>query len=281
MSDLQSHPNTRCVRKACDALGILYKTHDAYGNFVAVGLDPIKYFVNASAPFNNGAIDKICRDKAFSYRLLKDAVRTPRTKGYFDPYPEDPQYQGYVVEQSYEAIADAIVQEFSLPVIVKMNSGLKGRNVYLCEDRSEVLAAIETIFNHKLPSSDYVALAQEYVPPTREYRTVVFKGEVVLVYEKDLSDATFTGNLSPFHYEGARAVPVEDAVVTGRIQGAVDGIFPVLDLEFGGIDLIEDEAGELHVIELNTHPGFSYFVRDNGDQALVAMYEYILRQLRR
>lgn len=280
MSELQSYPNTRCVRRACDALGIPYRVHDAYGNFVALDLDPVRYFVNASTPFNNSAVDKICKDKEFSWKLLKDVVRTPRTKGYFDPYPQDSQYAGYVVEESYEAIADSMVQEFSLPVIVKMNSGLKGKNVYLCRDAAAVLTAITTIFNHELPSSDYVALAQEYIPPKREYRAVVFRGKLVLLYEKDISSATFNGNLSPLHYENARAVLVDDVTVRSRVEEAIAGIFPVLDLEFGGIDLIEDEAGSLHVIELNTHPGFTFFVKDNGDEPLVAMYERILRELR-
>lgn len=280
MSDRHSYPNTRCVRKACDALGILYRTHDAYGNFVAVGSDPVRYFVNASTPFNNDAVDKICKDKEFAWRLLKDAARMPRTKGYFDPFPEDPQYASYVTESSYEAIADSIVGEFPLPVIVKMNSGMKGRNVFLCEDRAQVLAAVETIFNHELPSSDYVALAQEYVRAKKEYRAIVFRGEVVLLYEKDITNATFADNLSPLHYEHAQAVLTTDPDTVARMQAAVAGIFPVLDLGFGGIDLIEDEAGELHIIELNTHPGFSYFVRDNGDEPLVAMYERILGALK-
>ena len=276
---MSDHPNTRCVRKACDALGIPYQTHDAYGNFVAVGLDPVRYFVNAATPFNNGAVDKICKDKAFAAGLLKEVTRTPRTRGYFDPYPQDPQYAGYVVEKSYEEIADSILGEFPLPVIVKMNSGLKGKNVYLCKDRTEVLRAVETIFNHELPSSDFVALAQEYIAPKREYRAVVFRKKVLLVYEKDISGATFIGNLSPFHYENARAAQVTDPAVITRVRESIGGMFAVLDLEFGGIDLIEDNAGTLHVIELNTHPGFNYFVRDNGDGPLVAMYENILRQL--
>jgi hypothetical protein len=273
---MSDHPNTRCVRKACDALGIPYTTHDDYGNFVAVELDPVRYFVNAATPFNNGAIDKICKDKEFTWKLLKDTIRMPRTKGYFDPFPEDPLYTSYVTEPSYEAIADAIVREFSLPTIVKMNSGLKGKNVYLCESREEVLGAVSAIFNHRLPSSDYVALAQEYIPPQREYRAIVFRREVLLVYEKDVSGATFIGNLSPLHYENAHTVLIQDTKVIDRIAEAFADAYPVLDLEFGGIDIIEDEQGTLHIIELNTHPAFNYFVKDNGDEPLVALYRKIL-----
>jgi glutathione synthase/RimK-type ligase-like ATP-grasp enzyme len=279
MSDSQSHPNTRAVRTACDRLGIPYHIHDTHGNFVSVDLEPVRFFVNSSVPFNNGAVDKICKDKEFTWKLLKDVVRTPRTKGYFDPFPQDPQYVGYVVEPSYDAITDSILREFSTPMIVKMNSGSLGKNVYLCTDRAEIQTAVTRIFDHHAPSSDYVVLAQEYIPSKKEYRALVFRKKIVLLYEKDISEATFTGNLSPLHYENAHARLVEDESFIRKAEVAISGIFPVLDLEFGGIDLIEDNSGELHVIELNTQPGLAYFVKDNGDEPIVRMYEGILGQL--
>lgn len=279
MADRYTHPNTRCVRAACDRLGIPYRVHDEHGNFVSVALDPVRFFVNAFTPFNSSSVDKICKDKEFAWRLLKDAARMPRTKGYFDPYPQDARYAGYVAEPSYAAIADSIVREFGLPVIVKMNSGALGTNVYLCRGRGEALAAVTAIFNHEAPASDYVAIAQEYIRGVKEYRAIVFREEVLLLYEKDISDATFVGNLSPLHHENAHAVLVTDTALVQRVQDAVTGIFALLPLEYGGIDLIEDAAGAFHIIELNSHPGLHHFVKDNGDEPVVRMYERILRQL--
>jgi len=275
----QSHPNTRAVRAACDRLGITYQIHDAYGNFVSINTSPIRFFANSSVPFNSGSIDKICRDKEFTWKLLKGVIRTPRTKGYFDPFPNDPQYLGYVVEPSYEAITDSILKDFSLPVIVKMNSGSLGKNVYRCTNREEILAAVTRIFDHTGPDSDFVVLAQEYIPMKKEYRALVFRKNVVLLYEKDITGATFIGNLSPLHYENAHARHIEDKSFIQKVQDAVSGIFPKLDLEFGGIDLIEDESGELHIIELNSQPGLAYFVKDNGDEPVIRMYEKILKTL--
>lgn len=277
MADHYTHPNTRCVRTACERLDIPFKVHDEYGNFISVTLDPVRFFVNAFTPFNSSSVDKICKDKEFTYRLLKDVARMPRTKGYFDPHPQDARYESYVVEASYEAVAESIVRDFGLPVMVKMNSGALGTNVYLCTMSDDVLIAVKTIFNHDLPSSDFVALAQEYIKGVKEYRAIVFRGEVLLLYEKDISNATFTGNLSPLHYENSHAVLVTDAALLRRVQGAIAGIFPVLPLEYCGIDLIEDSTGEFHIIELNSHPGLHHFVKDNGDEPVVQMYEYILK----
>jgi glutathione synthase/RimK-type ligase-like ATP-grasp enzyme len=275
-----SYVNTRCVRAACDRLGIPYSTHDPYGNFVSVNLDQQHFFVNASAPFNTSSVDKICKDKDFTSKLLSDAVRMPKSHGYFDPYPIDEQYAGYVTEGNYDSIAADVAERFGFPVIIKMNAGQKGNNIFLCKDQAEARVAFAKIFDHSSPSHDYVALAQEYIAPKKEYRVIVFKGEIVLTYEKDISDAKFVGNLSPLHYENAKAILIPDQELLARLQSCIDPLFPKLDLEFGGVDIIENDAGEHYVIELNTHPGFSYFVRHNGEEALVQMYEQILKSLR-
>lgn len=276
-----SHVNIRCLRAACDKLGIPYTMHDAYGNFVSVDLEKPYFFVNAATPFNSSAVDKICKDKEFSWRLLHDTVTMPKTKGYFDPHPASDEYAGYVKEESSELIADDIINEFSLPVIIKMNSGQKGKNVFLCEDRVEILTALTSIFDHTSPAHDYVALAQDYIQPKKEYRVIVFRKEIVLAYEKDISGATFIGNLSPLHYENAKAVLINDPELIGRMQNTIDPIFNLLDLEFGGIDIILGTDDSLHVIELNTHPGFTYFVKDNEEEVLVEMYTKILQELKK
>ena len=268
-----SYVNTRCVREACDRLGLPYTIHDKYGNFFSVDLDRPYFFANSATPFNNSAVDKICKDKEFAWKLLHESVSMPKTKGYFDPFPADDQYAGYVRETSYEEIADDIAKEFSFPVILKMNAGQKGNNVFLCKDRAEILMAVTKIFDHESSSHDYVALAQEYIKPKKEYRVIVFRKKIILAYEKDISEATFIGNLSPLHYENAKAIVIEDVA---PLQKSIDPLFSKLDLEFGGIDIIETENGELSVIELNTHPGFSYFTKDNGDEPLIQMYEKIL-----
>jgi glutathione synthase/RimK-type ligase-like ATP-grasp enzyme len=56
-------------------------------------------------------------------------------------------------------------------------------------------------------------------------------------------------------------------------------IYELLELNYGGLDIIEDAAGALRLVEINSRPGFSYFVRDNGREPLVKMYEMILTSL--
>ncbi|MDB4991789.1 MAG: Glutathione synthase/RimK-type ligase, ATP-grasp superfamily [Parcubacteria group bacterium] len=271
--------NTRCIRAACERLGLTYQIHDTYGNFLSVELEKPYFFVNFSTPFNNGSVDRICQDKEFSWLLSHDIIRTPRTKGYFNPQPADVAYSAYIDHLDCESITREIVQNFSLPVIVKMNSGREGKNVFLCSGAEEIQSALEKIYDHNSSTYDYVAIAQEYILKEKEYRVIVFRGEVLLVYEKDCSAGTFVGNLSPLHYENAVARHIDEPQLILRMQEFIAPLIVKVDLEFAGLDVILDKENRLHLLEMNSRPGFSYFVRDNGEEKLIQMYERILKSM--
>jgi len=203
----------------------------------------------------------------------------PKTKGYFDPCPKDVKYTDYVAQPNYEAITESICSEFSFPLIVKMNSGQQGTNVFKCSTKEEVSSALAAIFDHNSQHYDFVALAQEYIQPKAEYRVIVFRGKVLLAYEKNIESATFVGNLSPLHYENATAIQIQDIELLQRLQECVAPIFPILNLEFTGIDIILGTDNQLYIIELNSRPGFTLFEKDNSDEPLVLMYEKILSEL--
>jgi glutathione synthase/RimK-type ligase-like ATP-grasp enzyme len=267
----------KCLRAACERLGISYSIHDDHGNFLRIDSGVPKYFVNYGTPFNDDAISKICKDKEFTYRLLKDAVRMPVTKAYFDPQFGRKEYEKYVREESVQIITDDILKSFALPMIVKMNAGTRGTNVFLCHDEAQVANAVREIYRKDSSDYDYMALAQDYVRIKKEYRVVVFKQEIVLVYEKDFSGARFVGNLSPLHQENAKAVLVTDDSLIRALSEFIQPIFGLLDVEFAGLDILLDEDDQFVLLELNSKPGFSYFVRDNGEEPLVKMYERVLQ----
>lgn len=272
--------NTRCLMAACGRVGIAFRIHDEYGNVVSFARGGREYFfVNFTTPFNNDAVSRLCKDKEFSYRLLKGVVRTPRTRGFFDPDYADERFDRYKKEKQSADIAREIASLFPFPVIVKMNAGTRGINVYKCARTEEVERALAAIFKKDSRYYDYIALGQEYIPPAREFRVVVFRGKVLLAYEKDISQARFVGNLSPLHYEGARAVHLTDATALGRFAEFLAPALRVIPAEFSGCDIIEDARGNLHLLELNTSPGFYHFTKDNGEELLVRLYENILRML--
>lgn len=271
--------NMRCLMEACKRVGAPFRIHDEFGNVVSVQRGTEYFFVNFTMPFNNDAVSRICKDKEFAYRLLKSVVRMPDTLGFFDPAYDDERFAQFKKEKSIGEIAEKILTTFSLPTIVKMNAGTRGTNVYKCESEDEVERSLTAIFNKISRHYDYVALGQEYIPPAREFRVIVFRKKVLLAYEKDISHAHFVGNLSPLHWEGARAVHVIDTSALAEFEKFLLPICDKVPVEFCGADIIEGAQGGLHLLELNTMPGFYLFAKDNGEEPIVQMYERILRML--
>ena len=97
--------NIKALRRACEELNITYKSLDVNGNFIVVpsseNVDLI--FSNSSTPFNTEVAAKVCRDKHFSYLLLNEVIKMPKSFGFLSPDVEE-QWQKYVTHTSYEEI---------------------------------------------------------------------------------------------------------------------------------------------------------------------------------
>lgn len=269
----------RCLVKACRELGIEPDFLDDNRNFVRVraGGRPY-YFINFTSPIGRQDILRICRDKAFTHRLIRDRIRTPRTRDYLDPLCRK-EYRKYAPLPSHAAIIEDMTAGFEFPMVVKRNQGTRGRNVFLCRSRRDVENAVAAVFDPRTKTYDYVVLAQEWIPNAVEYRLIWMDGEIPLVYRKDTAGASFAGNLSPLHWEHARAVPADDPGLLKRFQTFLAPLPDILELGFSGLDILQDEAQRLWLLEINSQPDFALFIRDNGDDRIVTIYRRLLQRL--
>jgi len=271
----------RCLKRACRELGIRFEVLDDNPNFVKVFMGKrVYYFIQFTSPFGRPDILRICRDKAFTHRLIRDRIRTPRTRDYLDPLCRR-EYRKFAKFPSHDAIVDDIAAGFDFPVVVKRNQGTRGRHVFLCRDREDVAAAVAAVFDPHTKTYDYVALAQEWISQADEYRLIWFEGEIPLVYRKDIGRARFAGNLSPLHWENARAVPVDDPGLIGRFRDFLAPLPEILDLRYSGLDILVDGRDRPWLLEINSQPDFALFIRDNGDERIVALYRRLLESLSR
>jgi Glutathione synthase/Ribosomal protein S6 modification enzyme (glutaminyl transferase) len=97
----------------------------------------------------------------------------------------------------------------------------------------------------------------DYIPTAMEYRVQVFRDDIIKVHEKRLeTEAANAGNYTPHIRNHQKqwvfcnprtAVPND---VTDYSRQAVDA----LGLDFGAVDVIEDEHGNIYVLEVNTAP---------------------------
>jgi glutathione synthase/RimK-type ligase-like ATP-grasp enzyme len=265
--------------QACDRLRIAYKAYHGSGNLLEIAHAGRSYlFANWATPLNDHAMAQVCLDKEYFYRLAHTHIRMPRTAGYVNPHCA-PKNQVYVEFPTVAAIGEDIMASFDLPVIVKRNRGTTGINVFVCRSAAEIQARLETIFNLASNNFDYVALAQEHITIASEYRVLYLDGELIFAYEKNIDGATFTGNLSPLHWQGAHAIIADDPIMLERIRAACAPLFSQVPLRFCGLDIALDADGQLWLIEANSSPGFDLLVRDGGGPHVVQLYERMLRSL--
>ncbi|MBD2243533.1 YheC/YheD family protein [Nostoc sp. FACHB-888] len=271
--------NVLLLLKACEKLNINYEIIHPTENLVKIKLNNKQhYFCNYSTPLINQAVAQIIKDKEYTYHILKQKVKLPQTVGFLSPFC-DLQYKIYLKFPSFQDIILEVKDKFEIPVIIKRNSGSGGSNVFLCHNIDEIETALKEIFNINNKKYDYVAIAQEYIDIKSEYRAVFLNKQLVLLYEKDITNAKFTGNLSPLHWDGAKAKYINDPQILSEIANFAKPIFQELDLDYGGLDIVLDRDNQYWLIEVNSSPNYTIFTRDNGEEPVLKVFEKMLISL--
>lgn len=271
--------NLKLLTKACEELGVSYTSHHSSNNLLEIIVKGHPYiFANWSTPLNPQSIGQLCQDKDYFYRFFEGVMRMPKTKAFLNPSCHK-RYHSYLKEEDICAIIHSVEESFSYPLITKRNRGSLGINVFKVEDRNELKSSFTEIFNINSKAFDYVGLAQEFIQIEKEYRAVFLNGDLSLCYEKHIEDANFTGNMSPLHWEGAKAIMVNDEALLEEIRLFCAPMFSKLNLVFCGLDVVLDAKGEWSLIEANSSPGFDHIISSNGKSEVLNLYKKILNYL--
>ena len=266
--------------EACEKLSVEYEILHPNRNLVKVRIsDRDYYFTNYSTPLIPQSVAEIFKDKQYFYQIFQDVVKMPRTLSFISPYCNE-KYIEYLEFPSIDEIITEIERNFELPIILKRNRGSGGNNVFKCVNLQQVRDAVETIFNINFKNYDYIALAQEPINIVKEYRCVCINHQPVILYDKDISQAEFTGNLSPLHWNGAIAKQVTAPHTIKAIEEFIRPIFEKMPIAYVGLDIALDDHHNYWLIEANSHPNFDIFIRDNGKEAIIELFQKILEYLK-
>lgn len=272
--------NIKMLLEACEKLSVEYEILHPNRNLVKVRIsDRDYYFTNYSTPLIPQSVAEIFKDKQYFYQIFQDVVKMPRTLSFISPYCNE-KYIEYLEFPSIDEIITEIERNFELPIILKRNRGSGGNNVFKCVNLQQVRDAVETIFNINFKNYDYIALAQEPINIVKEYRCVCINHQPVILYDKDISQAEFTGNLSPLHWNGAIAKQVTDPHTIKAIEEFIRPIFEKMPIAYVGLDIALDDHHNYWLIEANSHPNFDIFIRDNGKEAIIELFQKILEYLK-
>lgn len=271
--------NIRVLIAACQELNIDFKFLHSSHNFVQLKINSHPYlFANYTTPFNSEVNAAICKDKGLTYELLKNKVRIPKTISFLSPFCKE-KYQKYLTYKNIDSIVEEINKNFSLPVIIKMNSGSLGKNVFLCQDGEQIRSSLEKIFNINSKDYDCIAIAQEYIDVIREYRAIIFNNELLLLYEKNIDNAKFVGILSPGAWEGSKTIQITEEEFITEVERFIQPIFEEISLNYTGADIVIDKNRKIWLLELNSMPHYERFVKDNGEETIVEIFKKMLTSL--
>lgn len=262
--------NIKCLITALEECGIRQQFIDRNSNFFRADINGWKYFQINKTPFNSEVEYHICRDKMHSYTLLSPVVRMPKTLSFIDFGIHD-KYKKYLKTPTLEHAIEEVETAFTYPVVIKMNGGALGDNVFKCNNRDEAEAAFQEIFRDS-KNYDYVALAQEYIPAVEEYRLVCAFGEPVLAYKR--------GNAKGFNVkywqQGEQAQLMTDAEKIAELHAFVKPTYQELDIGYAGFDIILAEDGTYSLIEVNSSPKTDNIVDSDGERCIIDMYKRVI-----
>ncbi len=270
--------NISALRAACEKAGLSYDSVHPTGNAVRVWKDgQPHFFCNWTTPLNNQGEAFLCKDKDYTYHLLRDAVSMPRSTAYLNPDCDD-RYQKYLEFRSISEIVSAVRQAYDYPVVVKPNQGSGGQGVELVEDRSQLEAALRVIFDSSNIFGDYLALVQERIDIETEYRAVYVNQELVLLYRKPTFDFSASGGAAQ-RWDSGPARLISDRVVCKSVDEFCRPIFSKVRIGLCGLDIVVDSNNRFHLLELNSSPGFNHIIRDVGQDVVIPVYAAVLSSL--
>jgi len=268
---------TKLITQVCDELNLKHSFVDGDQVFLCIHFSKKDYFIiNNKLGLVNDVDAFIAKDKAYQYQLLYKHLSMPLTKLYVDP---DSDYADCAQFKNIKNIVQNITDSFSFPLIIKRNTGSMGDHVFRCQTKKEVQQTISKIFDQRNKSYDHVLLAQENIDIDKEYRVIVYKEKVVFLYEKDISNAKFIGNLSPLHWENSKSIIVSDEKVKARIEQFVKKMFKVWPISYAGLDIVKDKQGKFCLIEVNAAPTFAEFCKHSNPNYIKDLYRLVLSDL--
>jgi glutathione synthase/RimK-type ligase-like ATP-grasp enzyme len=249
--------------KACKLEQIPYSIIDPHESILELQFGHHRHLAsNTKLGLLSDAQWHVFRDKFTTYLLYKDIVPMPKTVMFVDPQVRD-QYQAYATKD-IDTISAEINQHLSYPIVVKSNQGTQGHHVYNCQSECDAILSLGHIWNKHHWLYDHVALAQEYIKPKTEYRVVVVDSKPQLIYPK------------PGKYP---AKPL-----TGSSQKALEAfvakIIKKRPIPYAGLDIIQAKDNSLWLLEINGSPVYSGYIREYGEDNVVALMQTLIGILR-
>lgn len=230
----------------------------------AVYLDKDKYFSEVLTAmgvklFNSHNAIRVCDDKGRTYiALANNGVKIPKT--ILAPLC-------YIQNQEIDiSRAQKLGEELSYPLIVKESYGSLGQGVYMASSDNELLALMNKL---KLKPHLY----QEYIGTKfgEDIRVILVGGKVIASMRR-MNKNDFRSNV----YQGAITEKID---LPKSYVKTCEKVAKILNLDYCGIDLLEDGTDIPVVCEVNSNAFFEGIEKATGINVAKTYAEYILKKI--
>lgn len=149
------------------------------------------------------------------------------------------------------------------PVIIKDDSGTKGKNNYLVKNEKELIAAYRA-------SSEKMLIAQNFIPNNGDLRILILNQKPAFCMLRKGGDKTHLNNTS----QGGKAILVSTKELNKKIISDAKQIAKLENLQVAGVDIIINKDTKKHyILEINRAP--QIYSGSLVDEKLDAYAEFI------
>ena len=209
--------------------------------------------------FNNAEFIKMCDDKMLTFiKCANEGIKMPDT------------FAGPLVYTSIEKphieFLDTIINKLGFPMVVKKVYGSLGEGVFLVKDRNELISLYEEICHNPLIFQRYVSSSKG-----RSIRVIVIDGKVFGAFVRK--------NGGDFRSNFGTTAGSEKLENSQKYLDFAQKIAEKLDIEYAGIDLLDDDNGEIVMCEINSNAFFEEFEKTTGLNVAKAFAEMVKRKI--
>lgn len=207
--------------------------------------------------FNKAEAIKNCDDKFLTYSILKEN-KIPQPVSFLSPL----NYSNLL----NDVILYRINELFTFPFVVKACFGSQGNNVFLVKNRKQF-----TEIEQELVRTPH--MYQEFIEASagKDYRVIVIGHKVIGSIKRE-SKNSFKSNIG----SGGEASVVE---LPKAYYDLAIKVSKILNLDYTGIDILEDENKNPIICEVNSNAFFRAFEQATAINVAKAYAEYVVGKL--
>ena len=209
--------------------------------------------------FNRAEFIKLCDDKMLTFiKCANEGIRMP------DTFAGPLVYTS--IENPHTEFLDEVINKLGFPMVVKKVYGSLGEGVFLVQNKEELVELYKEICHNPILFQKYVSSSSGH-----SIRVIVIDGKVFGAFKRK--------NGNDFRSNFGTTAGSEKLENSQKYLDFAQKIAEKLDIEYAGIDLLDDENGDIVMCEINSNAFFEEFEKTTGLKVAKAFAEMVKRKI--